>query len=588
MRNTLRIMTLVLAGVAYSRVVPAQDATPPLAYDRCSVNYDDVLYFACNIAIASPLGGTTSLWINDGAFPVRSPDGSKLAYQSFDYSGFYIGTFIVNLSDWSTTMLPVPGSPIWSPDGARIAASNTDGLYVMKADGSDLQHVSANSGRVVWSPDGTRMVFECEMPDGNQDICAIDADGANLTRLTSDVAADTDPAFALDGGTLAFVTTRFGAEPEIVLMNPDGSGVRRLGGGTIGTAPAWSPDGGRIAYVTNGQTAVTNADGSSGRLLGPGGARVVWSPDGGLVASSDACGLWCDDNYVVVMRADGGGVLWSDVGAEAEWSLSTRPVAWFGNIFDVNGECLYVLCAFDASRSWGGKGGIVSFEWNFGDGTRGAGATLSHTYPLTGGSYPVTLTVRDGTGVIGSKTAVVNTVPPPYAPTIVFTSPTTGAQFTAPATLRLSIGINEGGGSPVSVQFFNGSTLIGAVAAPPWELSWPNVPAGSYTLTALYRDNMGMTATATVSIIVSGVPLTASFTYACTGYKCSFDASPSQGATVTWTWSFGDGTTGTGKTVAHTYGTTGRYIVSLTVADSANARASTSQPLIIQRPQTRN
>ena len=63
---------------------------------------------------------------------------------------------------------------------------------------------------------------------------------------------------------------------------------------------------------------------------------------------------------------------------------------------------------------------------------------------------------------------------------------------------------------------------------------------------------------------------TASFTFETANLSCSFDASgstDSDGSIVTYAWSFGDGSSGSGVTVSHTYGTAGTYTVTLTVTD---------------------
>jgi len=52
--------------------------------------------------------------------------------------------------------------------------------------------------------------------------------------------------------------------------------------------------------------------------------------------------------------------------------------------------------AFDASKSTDNVG-IVSYEWDLGDGTNGTGVTTTHTYTKPG-TYIVTLTVRDKAG----------------------------------------------------------------------------------------------------------------------------------------------------------------------------------------------
>jgi microbial collagenase len=49
---------------------------------------------------------------------------------------------------------------------------------------------------------------------------------------------------------------------------------------------------------------------------------------------------------------------------------------------------------------------IVSYSWNFGDGTTGSGPTTSHPYG-TAGTYTVTLIVTDDQGKQGIATATV-------------------------------------------------------------------------------------------------------------------------------------------------------------------------------------
>ena len=57
---------------------------------------------------------------------------------------------------------------------------------------------------------------------------------------------------------------------------------------------------------------------------------------------------------------------------------------------------------FDASNSFDVESEIISYEWDFGDGTTGTGSTTSHSY-LDRGTYLVTLTVTDESDNIGSE-----------------------------------------------------------------------------------------------------------------------------------------------------------------------------------------
>lgn len=55
--------------------------------------------------------------------------------------------------------------------------------------------------------------------------------------------------------------------------------------------------------------------------------------------------------------------------------------------------------SFDASQSNDPDGNIVSYEWNFGDGTTASGKTVSHSYQVAQ-PYDVTLIVTDDDGAL--------------------------------------------------------------------------------------------------------------------------------------------------------------------------------------------
>jgi hypothetical protein len=75
--------------------------------------------------------------------------------------------------------------------------------------------------------------------------------------------------------------------------------------------------------------------------------------------------------------------------------------------------------------------------------------------------------------------------------------------------------------------------------------------------------------------------LQASFTFSCTVFFffrfCSFDGSSSTGAITSYSWDFGDGTTGSGQTATRFYSSAGTRNVTLTVADGTGATDSTTQ-----------
>jgi len=67
---------------------------------------------------------------------------------------------------------------------------------------------------------------------------------------------------------------------------------------------------------------------------------------------------------------------------------------------------------FDGSASTDIDGTIESYDWTFGDGESASGATVSHTYSVSG-DYMVTLTVTDDSGATDEDGAVVVVEDPP-------------------------------------------------------------------------------------------------------------------------------------------------------------------------------
>ncbi|MCL0042706.1 PKD domain-containing protein, partial [Thermodesulfovibrionales bacterium] len=68
---------------------------------------------------------------------------------------------------------------------------------------------------------------------------------------------------------------------------------------------------------------------------------------------------------------------------------------------------------FDASGSSDPDGQIISYEWDFGDGTSRTGKVVEHTFALAG-DYTVTLTITDNHGVVNTSSKIVTArVPDP-------------------------------------------------------------------------------------------------------------------------------------------------------------------------------
>ena len=128
------------------------------------------------------------------------------------------------------------------------------------------------------------------------------------------------------------------------------------------------------------------------------------------------------------------------------------------------------------------------------------------------GSYTLTAVATDAAHLTATSPLVNVTVlaPPPVRPAVYVYSPANGAMFLAPANLTLYARAVESAGVVQTVEFFAGSTSLGVVpnssqvvvsnlsTAPLFPLTWSNVQAGSYALTAVATAARGITATSSV------------------------------------------------------------------------------------------
>jgi len=157
-------------------------------------------------------------------------------------------------------------------------------------------------------------------------------------------------------------------------------------------------------------------------------------------------------------------------------------------------------------------GTVVNVEFYRGSTLIGSDTTSPYSAVWTGampGSYSLMARAVDDDGATLTSTSVAITITaaPNQLPTVSITSPTAGQSFTAPASQTLAATASDSDGTIVGVDFYVGTQLVGTDTTSPYTAAWSNVAAGSYSLTAVARDNSaGARTSAAVAVTVTGLP----------------------------------------------------------------------------------
>ena len=123
------------------------------------------------------------------------------------------------------------------------------------------------------------------------------------------------------------------------------------------------------------------------------------------------------------------------------------------------------------------------------------------------GTHVLTAEAADTAGNRATSPEVtVHVAIPNGPPAVAITAPVEGATFTAPAAITVTADATDPDDGVSRVDFYAGTTLIGSDAAAPYGVTWNDVPAGSYALTAVAHDASGASATSPVRSVVISDP----------------------------------------------------------------------------------
>jgi dipeptidyl aminopeptidase/acylaminoacyl peptidase len=301
--------------------------------------------------------------------PRVSPDGSQIVFTRGGVDAVndrhYSNIWIMDADGTRKRFLVDGTSPVWSPDGTRIAylaSGEPRGSQVfvrwMDAEGAATQitRVDRSPGNLRWSPDGTRIAFTMAVEDAESWTVQLPPQppGAQWTEGPKIV---TRLGYRAD--RQGFVDT---SHSHIFLVPADGGTPRRLTDGEWDhSGPEWMPDGTEIVFTSlreedadwnwrESEVYGVNVETGAIRQLttrrGPDSGAVP-SPDGHLIAYQGQD--WSTDTYVenglYLMSADGsdprriagelgqslGNLTWAPDGSGLYFNASVRGTRnlWF-------------------------------------------------------------------------------------------------------------------------------------------------------------------------------------------------------------------------------------------------------------------
>ena len=323
---------------------------------------------------------------------------------------------------------------------------------------------------------------------------------------------------------------------------------------TFDATKSYDPDKGDLNFLWDFGDGITSNDPVVTHIYQKGGEYQV-----SLTVSNDS-GLPCDSSTTYQST-----------------SVNTTPIAAF-DASDI--VCLSDTVYFDGSKSSDDNPSNLTYNWNFGDGSRDNGKKVNYTYSKSG-AYSVTLTVDDNENTPCSIDKITKTIQ-------VYTSPKANAGYDINLCLKslkekYFITLDGSGSkSPDGLPLIYTWSLGDGTISIGEKIEHNYSRSGIYTVTLVVDNNLGLSCSKssdTITIHLNKTPLAdaGKDKNTCIGKTISFDGSKSKtesGENLSYKWNFGDGSEATGIRVSHSYKEGGQYPVTLAVNDNMDTEYS--------------
>ncbi|MEO5822757.1 MAG: protein kinase [Vicinamibacteraceae bacterium] len=240
-----------------SRYVSASMSTPgTLAYSEGGTpTLQHITWYDRAGSVLGTLGGPTTY-----DTLALSPDERHVAVSMRSAGLLNLDIYVFDLATGNASRLTShPGadtSPVWSPDGTRIAfARETDGrfsLHQVRIDGSGEETLTSDDVRRLptsWSRDGRFIAFSRPGASGASDVWLLPLFGDRQPYpIVQGPARETSGMLSPDGHWLAFVGDE-GGRPDVFLLPFPEGGPRRRVSKESGSHPLWRRDGKELYYL---------------------------------------------------------------------------------------------------------------------------------------------------------------------------------------------------------------------------------------------------------------------------------------------------------------------------------------------------